>query len=109
MLAHVVLAIPEGDTLNQVVYIGGDTVTYTELANRLAEAFRADFRCEEWSLAWLRSRLETEPDNLWYKYQVVFGEGRGVSWGQSETLNGRYGIPMVDINAYVAENKASWI
>lgn len=109
MLAHVVLVIPESETLNQVVYIGGDTVTYTDLADRLAQVFQVDFKREEWSLTWLRGRLELQPDNLWYKYQVMFGEGRGVSWAKSETLNHQYGITMVDIKAYLAENRARYI
>lgn len=109
MLAHVVLTIPKSETLNQVVYIGGDTVRYNDLANRLSNTLEINFKCEEWGLDWLRSRLEKEPNNLWYKYQVIFAEGRGVSWDQSKTLNCRYGISMVGIDAFIARNKASWV
>lgn len=92
--------VPEG-TLNRVIYIGGDTVSYGQLANTLDEAFRESFQREEWSLPFLKERLAANPSNLWYKYQCIFGDGKGISWDMANTLNGRRDILMTTVRDYI--------
>lgn len=97
--------VPEG-TLNEVVYIGGDTISYGQLADTLDEAFGEKFTREEWDLRFLKDRLTGNPDNLWYKYQCIFGDGKGISWDMEKTLNGKRDISMTTVRDYVQKNFA---
>lgn len=92
--------VPDG-TLNEVVYIGGDTVSYGKLADTLDETFRESFKREEWNLPFLKDRLAANPSNLWYKYQCIFGDGKGISWDMAKTLNGQRDISMTTVSDYV--------
>lgn len=97
----------KGDTLDRVVYVGGETVSYEEVAGVLEEVLGGGFEREEWDIGFLRERLRLEPENLWYKYQCIFGEGKGVSWDLKETLNGRRGIKMTTVRNYVVASYAT--
>lgn len=94
--------VPDG-TLNGVVYIGGDTVSYGQVADILDAAFREQFKREEWDLPFLKNRLAENPSNLWYKYQCIFGDGKGISWDIAKTLNGQRDISMTTVENYVKE------
>lgn len=94
--------VPDG-TLNEVVYIGGDTVSYGQLADTLNEAFSEKFKREEWDLPFLKDRLAGNPSNLWYKYQCIFGDGKGISWDMAKTLNGQRDISMTTVEKYIKE------
>lgn len=93
--------VPGEDTLNRVVYVGGETLSYGELAGVLEGVWGEEIEREEWDVGFLRERLGREPQNLWYKYQCIFGGGRGVAWDLEETLNGRRGIKMTTVRDYV--------
>ncbi|KAG6355154.1 hypothetical protein INS49_004235 [Diaporthe citri] len=94
--------VPDG-TLNEVVYIGGDTVSYGKLADILDETLRESFKREEWTLPFLKDRLAANPSNLWYKYQCIFGDGKGISWDIAKTLNGQRDISMTTVRDYIKE------
>ncbi|KAG8162606.1 hypothetical protein KVR01_008371 [Diaporthe batatas] len=98
--------VPEGTT-NQVVHIGGDTVSYGQLADILDEALGAGFEREEWTLQFLKDRLAEDPGNLWYKYRCIFGDGKGISWDMAKTLNSRRDISMTTVADYVRRNFAN--
>ncbi|KAL1858760.1 hypothetical protein Daus18300_009894 [Diaporthe australafricana] len=97
--------VPDG-TLNEVVYIGGDTVSYGQLADILDNAFDETFTREVWDLSFLKDRLAGEPSNLWYKYQCIFGDGKGISWDMAKTLNGQRNISMTAVGEYIKQNFA---
>ncbi|KAF3763257.1 hypothetical protein M406DRAFT_94269 [Cryphonectria parasitica EP155] len=88
-------------TLDRVVYIAGETVSYGQLADILEETLELGLAREEWRMDFLRARLRENPDTLWYKYQCIFGDGKGVSWDLHETLNGQRGIKMMTVKEYV--------
>lgn len=94
-------------TLNQVVYIGGDTVSYGQLADVLDKVFGESFTREEWDLGFLKNRLAENPSNLWYKYQCIFGDGKGISWDMGKTLNGQRAISMTSVGDYITKNFAA--
>lgn len=98
--------VPDG-TLNQVVHIGGDTVSYGQLADILNKAFVGSFTREEWDLGFLKHRLAENPSNLWYKYQCIFGDGKGISWDLTKTLNGQRDIPMTTVADYIQKHFAT--
>lgn len=101
------------DTLDRVGYIGGETVSYGQLADTLDEALKTRFSREEWSLGFLRERLSKNRGNLWYKYQCIFGDGVGISWELNKTLNGQRGIHMTTAKDYIQATyghvKGTWI
>ncbi|KAJ0108787.1 hypothetical protein J7T55_011278 [Diaporthe amygdali] len=97
--------VPDG-TLNEVVYIGGDTISYGKLADILEEVFHGSFSREEWDLRFLKDRLANNPSNLWYKYQCIFGDGKGISWDLTKTLNGQRNIIMTTVEEYIKQNLA---
>lgn len=98
--------VPDG-TLNEVVYIGGDTVSYGQLADILDQVFDKSFNREELDLPFLKTRLAANQSNLWYKYQCIFGDGKGISWDMEKTLNAQRNIPMTNVRTYVKENIAN--
>lgn len=100
MTAEMVL-VPDG-TLDRVIYIGGQTISYGDLADTLDAQLRVKFRREEWSMDLLRERLSRNPDNLWCKYQCIFGDGTGISWDMDKTLNDQRNIGMTTLKDYIA-------
>lgn len=95
------MVLVPGGTLNRVVYIGGETISYGQLAGVLDQHFGVSFTREEWTVQQLRQKLAKEPENLWYKYQCVFADGIGISWDLEETLNARRGIRMTTVTDYI--------
>ncbi|KAJ7639102.1 hypothetical protein FB45DRAFT_1023844 [Roridomyces roridus] len=93
--------VPEG-TLDQVVYIGGETISYGRVADTVDEIMQDKFTREEWTLAFLKERLSKNPDNLWYKYQCIFGDGTGIWWDGSKTLNNQRDMEMTTVKDYIA-------
>lgn len=105
MVAEVVY-LPE-DIKNQVVYIGGETISYRRLADLVEATYGGPFKREAWDLPGLKKALEENPDDLFARYRVVFGKGVGVSWDMEQTLNRQRNIPLADVEAFVKENRDS--
>ncbi|CAI7632055.1 unnamed protein product [Penicillium discolor] len=81
--AEIVLGVKNKEAFsNKAIYVAGDTRTL-----RTVQAAQAD--------------LANEPDNAIYKYQIVFGEGRGVSWDLSTTWNNENGIHGLSVKEYI--------
>lgn len=95
---------PEG-TENRVVYIGGDTITYGQFADILDAAYSTKFERHVFDIPFLRNKLKDEPDNLWLKYQIIFGEGTGCTWPMEKTLNSQRNIKLTGVEQFIQENK----
>ncbi|KAK3983873.1 hypothetical protein QBC44DRAFT_337960 [Cladorrhinum sp. PSN332] len=91
-----------------VVYIGGETVTYGEIANLLQDILQnrmmMEIKREELGLEEIRARLVEDPDDKMAKYQSVFGEGVGVWWDEERMLNRRLGIRLKGVREWLEEN-----
>lgn len=94
------------ETANRVVYIGGETISYGQLANSLDHILESSFTREEWTLQELRGKLARNPDNLWYKYQCIFGDGKGIAWDLGQTVNGQRSIKMTTVKDYIKRTYA---
>ncbi|KAK3322218.1 hypothetical protein B0H66DRAFT_638690 [Apodospora peruviana] len=105
MVAEVVY-VP-GDIMNQVVYIGGETISYRRLADLVEATYQVPFKREVWDVASLKKILEDNPDDLFARYRVVFGAGIGVAWDMDKTLNRQRGIPLANVGDFVRANKES--
>lgn len=87
---------------NQCVYVAGDTLTYAQVADRLDERFGTRFRRELWDRDELARQMRDEPDSTMVKYRDTFAQGRGVAWGQEQTLNAARDMKLTDVRAYLA-------
>lgn len=102
MTAEMVFA-PEG-TVDGMMYIGGETISYGQFADLLDQTLSSEgerFRRKEWTLPRLREKLAKDPENLWYKYQCIFGDGKGISWDLNKTFNGQRGLEMTTVRDYI--------
>ncbi|TFA98163.1 hypothetical protein CCMA1212_010048 [Trichoderma ghanense] len=87
---------------NRCVFVAGDTLTYQQLADLVDERFGTKFRRELWDAEELAKQMREDPGNSYVKYRDTFAQGRGVAWGQDETVNFARGIKMTDVKAYLA-------
>ncbi|KAJ5533786.1 hypothetical protein N7527_000040 [Penicillium freii] len=86
---------------NKAIYVAGDTVSYADLALLLEETTGNPVQRTLRTVQAAQSDLANEPDNAIYKYQVVFGEGSGVSWDLSTTWNYEEGILGLSVKEYI--------
>lgn len=102
LTAAIVFATPR--TRNEIVYIAGDTVTYSEVADKLQAALGRPFSRSEWSEQYLMDKLARDPQDMMSKYRAVFAQGRGVAWDKKGTFNGQNNIPVTDVSAWINAN-----
>ena len=96
------LALNEEEERNQVVYIAGETLTYSDLANRVAEASGKQVTRTIRPLHMSRRESNDDPENKLKKYWLVFSEGKGYAWPKEETWNASRGVEMTDVNTWLA-------
>lgn len=102
LTAAIVFATPR--IRNEIVYIAGDTVTYSEVADKLQAALGRPFSRSEWSEQYLMDKLARDPQDMMSKYRAVFAQGRGVAWDKKGTFNGQNNIPVTDVSAWINAN-----
>ncbi|KAI8960173.1 isoflavone reductase family protein [Daldinia sp. FL1419] len=88
---------------HQVVYIAGDTVTYSRVAELVESRFGGTWTKEVWSGDFLKGQLKEKPDDGMLKYTNVWAVGRGVAWDIEKTLNGQRGIQLQGLESYLKE------
>ncbi|KAL6238332.1 hypothetical protein BDW75DRAFT_237430 [Aspergillus navahoensis] len=101
--AEVVLGESFGDA-DGVIYVAGDTVSYRRLAEIVEAVTGRGFERRVRTVEDAKSELEREPENGLFKYQVVFGEGRGVAWNVEETWNAQRGMHLQTAEEWAREN-----
>ncbi|KAF2812669.1 NAD(P)-binding protein [Mytilinidion resinicola] len=88
----------------RVVYAASQTISYGELAGVVERVLGRGLRREVWSVEFLKEELGREPESVMRKYRIVFAEGKGVSWGEEETVNRRWGMEVTDVETWAREN-----
>lgn len=91
---------------NRVVYTGGDTITYSQLADIVGELTGRKIKKELWTVEKLKEDLHADPENHIKKYRVVWGEGKGVSWDMQKTFNKQNGIDTSSVREWALKNLA---
>jgi len=86
---------------NEIVFIAGDTITYSEVADKLEAALGRPFSRSEWTVPFLMEELANDPQNMMRKYRAAFAIGRGVAWDKAGTFNEHQGIPVTDVSALI--------
>ena len=82
---------------DSVVFIAGDTMTFSELADTVQEATGEEVERVVWPLEYLREESKNAPNDKLKKYRVVFSEGKGLSWPKEGTWSAQNGIEMESI------------
>lgn len=75
-----------------VIYTAGDTVSMQRLADIVDRVLDRKVKRVLKTVPQLKEELAAAPDDAILKYQVVFGEGIGVSWDKMNTFNVQRGI-----------------
>ncbi|KRC35991.1 aromatic alcohol reductase [Acidovorax sp. Root219] len=104
LTAAVVFAQPR--IRNDIVFLAGDTVTYSEVADKLQAALGRPFSKSEWSEQYLLDELARDPQNMMRKYRAAFSQGRGVAWDKTGTFNQLNAIPVTDVSSWIRANLA---
>ncbi|KFY65139.1 hypothetical protein V496_02772 [Pseudogymnoascus sp. VKM F-4515 (FW-2607)] len=88
---------------NQVVYTAGETISYGRLATVVENIVGKPVKREEWPVEWMEGELEKDPRNVLWKYRVVFGKGKGMSWDEGQTFNVQQGIRTSDVEEWARD------
>ena len=89
---------------NQVVYVAGDVVSYTRVAEIVEGVLGREMTKEEWSVPRLQQDLAEDPDNLIKKYRVVFAQSKGVAWNVETSFNGSKGVAVTKVQQWAEAN-----
>lgn len=99
--AEIALACPE---VRGVVYGASDTISMKRLADLIDEVLQRRLDRKVKTVAQLKEELDASPDDVMKKYQIIFGEGVGVSWDKTTTFNAEHGIETEDVETWAKMN-----
>lgn len=86
---------------NQVVYVAGDTFTYSQLADILDHALGKTMKRELLTWQQLKDDVATHPDDTMSKYRLAFARKNGVAWPKENTLNVRQDIAVTGLAVWL--------
>ncbi|CEL03464.1 Putative Isoflavone reductase family protein [Aspergillus calidoustus] len=89
---------------NKPVRVAGDTISYGQLADLVERVTGRKFKRKVRTVQAAREDLKKDPGNVLYKYQVVFGEGKGVAWDVEGTWNVKVGMKGVTAEEWASRN-----
>jgi nucleoside-diphosphate-sugar epimerase len=86
---------------NEVVYLAGDTFSYTQLADMVERHLGRDVERVLWDMDRLRSEVAANPDDGMRKYRLAFARHTGVAWDKDQSFNAGQGIEVTDVPAWL--------
>lgn len=92
---------------NEVVYVAGDTFSYSQLADMVERHLDRDVERVLWDMDQLRSEIAAHPDDGMRKYHLAFARNTGVAWDKGPTFNATQGIEVVDVPAWLDRQEAA--
>lgn len=103
-IGKVLARIVAGDVFGEdcILYVGGDTVSYAEIADIVEQTLGKEVKREVWSLPYLGSELEKEPTDELRKYRIVFA-GEGVWWDKEHTVNHKLQIDVTTVGNFARQ------
>jgi hypothetical protein len=90
------------EAVDSVLYVAGDTVTYSDLAATVERVSMRQVVREVWDEEHLRRELQEDPEDGIKKYRLAFA-GEGVRWEKEQTVNWKLGMDMMDVDRYARE------
>ena len=91
---------------NEVVYVAGDTFSYTQLADMVEGHLGRDAERVLWDMDRLRSEVASHPEDGMRKYRLAFARDTGVAWDKDRTFNAAQGIEVVDVPTWLDQRAA---
>lgn len=86
---------------NEVVYVAGDTFSYTQLADMVERHLGRDVERVLWDMDRLRSEVAAHPDDGMRKYRLAFARDTGVAWDKDRTFNATQCMEVIDVPAWL--------
>ena len=99
LVAAILTAVPS--PIDQVVYVGGDTISYRELADTVDRVLSRSVERVLWTVSDLRADLKAHPDDPIRKYRLAFARSDGVAWPLEQTFNALHDIPVTSVAAWL--------
>ncbi|KAJ2958998.1 hypothetical protein NQ176_g11145 [Zarea fungicola] len=87
---------------DEVVYVAGDTLSYSEVGDLVDAHYGETFQRELWDSEVLDGQMKEDP-NAMVKYRATFARGLGVAWSMEETVNYERGFAMTNVKKYLEE------
>ncbi|KAL3480887.1 hypothetical protein BJX99DRAFT_244061 [Aspergillus californicus] len=94
----------EEDFGDRPIYVAGDTLSYGRLAELVEGVTGRKVERRVRTVDAAKEDLIKEPGNVLFKYEIVFGQGRGVAWDVEETWNHKKGISLQTAEEWAREN-----
>ncbi|KAF2259752.1 NAD(P)-binding protein [Lojkania enalia] len=88
------------DSRNRILYVAGDTVSYSRLADVVERLSGKGVKREQWTIPYLKKEVDNDPDNIIKKYRLVFARD-GVFWDKEQTVNYKLNVELVDVETYL--------
>jgi nucleoside-diphosphate-sugar epimerase len=86
---------------DEVVYVAGDTFSYTQLAAMVERHLGRAVERVLWDMDRLRSEAAAHPDDAMRKYRLAFARDTGVAWDKDHTFNAVQRIAVTDVPAWL--------
>lgn len=102
LTADIVFARPR--IRDTVVYLAGDTISYSELADIVERVTHTGVTRTLWSNAHLAAQLQQDPDDTMRKYRAVFARPTGVAWPKEQSYNTVRGIDTMTAEQWARAN-----
>jgi nucleoside-diphosphate-sugar epimerase len=91
---------------DEVVYVAGDTFSYTQLAAMVERHLGRAVERVLWDMDRLRSEAAAYPDDGMRKYRLAFARDTGVAWDKDKTFNAAQGIEVTDVPTWLNRTEA---
>lgn len=88
---------------NEVVFIAGDTLTYSELADLMRAHWGNEINRTLLDVQKLRDDVQQDPHDVGAKYRLAFARPDGVAWSKENTFNHRQGIATTTAVQWLAQ------
>ncbi|MDU2940963.1 MAG: aromatic alcohol reductase [Enterobacteriaceae bacterium] len=88
---------------NEIVYIAGDTLTYSELADLMHAHWGTDVNRKLLDGQQLQDDVQRNPQDVGANYRLAFARPDGVAWSKSNTYNHRKGIATITASQWLAK------
>jgi len=92
---------------NEVVYVAGDTFSYTQLADMVEGRLGRHVERILWDMDRLRSDVASHPSDGMRKYRLAFARDSGVAWDKDRAFNAVQGIEVIDVPAWLNKWEAA--
>lgn len=89
---------------NEVVFIAGDTVTYSELADLMRAHWGSEINRKLLDGQKLQDDVQYNPQDPGAKYRLAFARTDGVAWSKENTFNHRQGIETTTAVQWLAKH-----